>query len=381
MKLSLENKKKMREEIIKNLEQVPEGQRIHLDKELLEQLLFFPVIIKNNYNLENGEKNYTWDGKFSEDIVYKIPVWSGDFLKKIDLSEISFENAMFGNRDLYDSYLSDEQFELLKKDMGEEQYRNVFHNLDVTYIHNFSGTNIVLDFNKIEHIQCCDLSNVDLSKSNFHGYAYKCNFANTGVKLNFADKELSVEPPEWCDFSNNDFSDQTVHYSFFDCGDMLVDECDFKNTGLNIIYDVPSLPVDIMKQILNLCDFYGLVAVHGIDEHILKAFYSEPGCEWYKNRDGVYKERNYKAALEYFLKKDLKSLGYDPNIAEHIIKFRNLLTSGGLDGCYINGKKVLSKEEREQLKNNKIEEYQQYEEEMMSLLSTSLEEQVKHHKR
>lgn len=377
MKLSLENKKIMREEIIKNLEHVPEGQRIHLDKELLEQLLFFPVVINESYNLENGKKIYTWDGEFSEDIVYKIPVWSGDFLKKIDLSEISFENVMFGNYDFYESYLSNSQFELLKKDMGEEQFKKVFCDINNTYIHNFSGTNISIDFNKIEHIQYCDLSNVDLSKSNFHGHAYRCNFSNTGLNINLADEELSVAPPEDCNFSNNNFSDQSIHYSFFDCQDMLVDCCDFKNTGLNIIYDVPSLPIDIMRKILNLCDFYSYIANYGIDEYLLNEFYSLPDNRW-KTRTS--KERNYKEALEYFLKKDLKSLGFDPDIGEHIIKFRNLLARGGLDGCYINGRKVLSKEEREQLKNSKIEEYQQYEEEMMALLSGSLEEQVKHHK-
>ena len=77
-----------------------------------------------------------------------------------------------------------------------------------------------------------------------------------------------------------------------------------------------------MKQILNLCDYYGYVANYGINEHVLNAYYNEPGNEWRKDRDDIYRERNYEQALKYFLKKDLIFHGFDPNIGEQIIKFR-----------------------------------------------------------
>ena len=76
MKLNESAKKELRANIEEQLKQVPDGQRVHLDKELLEDLIFFK-------------------GKNKDGRVIKVPVWTGHFLRKIDLSEISFENVFF----------------------------------------------------------------------------------------------------------------------------------------------------------------------------------------------------------------------------------------------------------------------------------------------
>jgi len=76
MKLNKQGKDELRAQIVEKLVNVPKGQRVHLDKELLEDLLFEEIV----YNKETGG-------------TVKLPIWSGDFLSKIDLSEISFENV------------------------------------------------------------------------------------------------------------------------------------------------------------------------------------------------------------------------------------------------------------------------------------------------
>lgn len=55
-------KRQIRSEIIEKLKNVPEGQRVKVEKTVLENLLFETVAID--------------DGQL------KLPVWSGDFLKK-----------------------------------------------------------------------------------------------------------------------------------------------------------------------------------------------------------------------------------------------------------------------------------------------------------
>ena len=68
MNLSKESKDELRTIIKDNLKNIPDGQQIHLNKDILEFLLFDEIVV-------NQEKN----------LKMKIPVWSGEFLRKIDL--------------------------------------------------------------------------------------------------------------------------------------------------------------------------------------------------------------------------------------------------------------------------------------------------------
>ena len=79
MKLNKESKDKLREQIEKMLEVVPKGERIKIDKEILEELLFEQEMSNRDY----GE------------VLAKFLVWSDDFLSKLDLSEISFDNMVW----------------------------------------------------------------------------------------------------------------------------------------------------------------------------------------------------------------------------------------------------------------------------------------------
>ena len=102
MKLNKQGREELRKKIEEQLQNVPEGQRVHLDKELLEELLFETI----TYNKNTNEK-------------LKLPVWSGDFLRKIDLSEVSFEDVAWTLvvEELWD-YPEEEYYEF----MDEETY-------------------------------------------------------------------------------------------------------------------------------------------------------------------------------------------------------------------------------------------------------------------
>ncbi len=95
MRLSEKDRYAFRERIEVMLRKVPEGQRIKLDKDLLEDLLF----VKKTVNEE-------------KDIMVKLPVWSGKFLRKIDLSEVSFDNVSWTMLDNITSIAISKDFEI-----------------------------------------------------------------------------------------------------------------------------------------------------------------------------------------------------------------------------------------------------------------------------
>lgn len=90
MKLSTKNIKRLRKMVKKTLEKVEEGCKIHLEKELLETLLFDTCYEK----IKNTCPNPLFAGK---KVLVKFFVWSGPFLSKIDLREVSFEDVLWSN--------------------------------------------------------------------------------------------------------------------------------------------------------------------------------------------------------------------------------------------------------------------------------------------
>lgn len=204
------------QEMVKN---VPDGKRIHIDKDLLEKLVF--------YRLE-GKELIRFKGSLDDRSFVKIPVWTGPFLRKIDLSELSFENVFF----------------LSQGEHFYDEKQNVVGNLNIGQLMkskniDFSGTNAVIDFSKVWGgygvvLENCNFCGLDLSHA--HGEyikrAYNCNFSNTNVKINF-------NQPGCCfindDFSNNDYSSIIINNTnryFFPNG--YVENCDFSNTGIQM---------------------------------------------------------------------------------------------------------------------------------------------------
>lgn len=195
MNLTNEEKIAKRQEILQQLIHVPNGQRIKIDKDLLESLIF--------------EKDITTDGK-----PIKFVVWSGEFLSKIDLSEISFDDVQWNIK-----YFKKKE---LRGISGNDYYK------DIECI-NLSNTNVKIDFdnsfnNKVEknkfqfisigHLYKCNFENVDLSESNLKDMVVRCcNFRNCNLNLNneflgFYEILLAGK----CDFSENDLSQFTIDW-------------------------------------------------------------------------------------------------------------------------------------------------------------------------
>ncbi len=227
MKLSNKDKNTLREMIITNLVDVPDGERIQLDKGLLEDLLFEVVTV----NKKKG-------------IRVKLPIWSGDFLKKIDLSQVDFGNVswdMFSNNyyhSLYETLTDSPNALNMISSIRNQCYANGF-------LVNYAGTNARIDLGKsFEAIQFgfisinhASFSKVDLSRQSFNGVKeiaiYNSDFSETGLyipeKIDFRAKS--------CNFSDINLNKLVINADEYYQGHMQhLPDCVLRNTGINIFF-------------------------------------------------------------------------------------------------------------------------------------------------
>lgn len=168
---------KKRKEVEKLLEEVPEGKRIKLDKDQLEDLLFEKIYIAGRY-LNHGKKT-----------LIKFPVWSGPFLRKLDLSEVDFSDVAWGLygknnylRKLHGFNEKDEPTNIphyeIRDDstasdmiitLEDENLKNAVENN--TYAVDYSYTNAKIDLSKSFEAKNC-YGNITVKDCNFEG----CNF-------------------------------------------------------------------------------------------------------------------------------------------------------------------------------------------------------------
>ncbi len=320
MKLNKEGRDELRTKIALELQDVPSGQRIHLDKGLLEELLFETIV----YNKETRE-------------TLKIPFWSGEFLSKIDLSEVSFDNVswsllsrmghgvareFFGYEELIDFEMLLNEFE---KKKGKEQY----------YV-NYSNTNASIDFSRsFEALYGVyyDIYGVRLpliSGVNFYGVDFSnldismfsivddSNLGNTGIRVTSLDKFNPEMVIENVSFENLDLSSITINASHLIGRKAPFISCVFINSKLNIIYD----------------------------------------CEDFK-------------------------LEFGEKYRDYISLWTDLVKSGSLNGCYINGKliELKSKEEIEKSRQMKLIEYEKYKQDIFLAVSQVIDKQKKYVKK
>lgn len=239
MKLNAKGLEDLRIYILKMLEDVPEGKRIKLNNDLLDDLIFFK-------------------GKNKKCEVIKVPIWTGTFLRKLDLSELSFKNVFFGiGKEIYE--YTNKSIAQIMDDEPVERFRKYYSDAGrvfdyvppvivsqlkrhMLYIIDFSYTNIKVNFNEIygDAIECTNFEGVDLSKSNASSlkWAYRCNFSQTNLKLDFSinNNELGLND---CDFSLNNFEGQTLDAVLLcsnndECYSNGVNNCIFWNTRLSI---------------------------------------------------------------------------------------------------------------------------------------------------
>lgn len=205
MKLSresiLELRKKIKEEIEKGYNQC-----ISIENELLEKLIFDTRIDK-----KTGD-------------IIKYPVWTGEFLDKIDLSEVDFSNVCWDARD--------------------EAYDESGHYIDL------SSTNAKIDFNtsygkiirNCNFCECQDLLNIDTMEQ-----IYNSDFSNCDIDIcPLLDKIQGIKSDN--DYKNYVFQNSKLNGCQICCYDynFNIDKCDylsivnsnFTGTTINFICDL-----------------------------------------------------------------------------------------------------------------------------------------------
>lgn len=206
MNFDKSKKNKLRKEILELISDLPNGEMVHLDKNILEDILFVNIKDKRN--------------------TYKIitPILTPEILRKIDLSEISFENVLF-------NYTCQSE-EILKKIYG-------INYLDILYGNKFlidlSYTNANIDFSKIFGRSCykCNFSHVDLSNS-------KLKFLQVVSESDFSYTNIEEVPNKaflsGVNFKGNRFEGQKIPVSRFNINcDNGISGCNFNGTGLKIV--------------------------------------------------------------------------------------------------------------------------------------------------
>ena len=211
---------KLKEKIEVLAENIPDGMMIHLKKDVLEKLLFTEVI----YNKATGD-------------MLKLPTWSGKFLRKIDLSEVSFEDVAWSL--LVPSY-DDVRNDLLDKDIFDRLMSDYYAPHD--YVVDYSMTNANIDFstsfeaknNGFIDIVNCDFSCCDLSKNDMTKFRYasdsKFNFSN----LILPDSDFNMY---YCDLRGLNLSKFTedAYGLISDDTKARFKNCDLRSTNISVL--------------------------------------------------------------------------------------------------------------------------------------------------
>ncbi len=191
MKLNYESREKLRSEVSAYLagSGLPNGKRIKLDKETLENLLFEEIVI-------NPTKK----------VVVKLPVFSGDCLQYIDLSEVSFEDVSWGLLGKNDSDYFGVLSTLVLENGADRSAIARINNLrevvqnrkgEDRYAVKYTFTNAGIDFSKsfeAKHGNC-----VNISSCFFYGRDDENimpNSVDRVVKLNIADSSVDIAIPK-----------------------------------------------------------------------------------------------------------------------------------------------------------------------------------------
>ena len=306
MKISNESKNELRDQIIEQLKRVPEGQRIKLGKDILEDLLFDAVVL----NKEEG-------------IIVKLPVWSGDFLQKIDLSEVDFSDVSWtmlndDDEDLEDRIRNDDGIVVTNDDAITTICRIKKANLsrwDLTggFSATYEGTNAKIDLtksfeakhsNSIE-IFNCNFSGLDFSEQDLTGIKYvllnRADISGTNLSI-----PANIVLEAWVSWLRDiDLSTRKIDAVNYLAGEFAdLGQCDLTNCGVQVILNPDKLKLDSQK-------------------------------------------RELKEAM-----------------------------SSDLVGCYVNGKKVLSDDEKQKLSQQKREEYEVMKNGIFAPITDDIEEQI-----
>lgn len=309
MKLSRQSKDELRKKIVEQLKEVPEGQRVQLDKELLEDLLFEVVTLDK----EKGIK-------------VKLPVWSGEFLKKIDLSQVDF---------------TDVSWNILASDI---------ESLSIYYLECYGI--------KLDKIVISTLKKIKEDNDNrlLSSNGYVVSYVGTNAKIDLSKSFEAIHGKELgiysCDFTGLDFSQQdltdiksiSVYYSSLKKTNLPIGNIPFEAFGSDLSgIDLSTIEIDAQNYLSDNFSNLGACNLTGC------------GVQIRLHAD------------------DIK----DGEEKDDLIQAMNV----NWVGCYVNGKRVLSNEEKQAIATEKREKYGKMKDGIFSSTLGSVEEQVSHMKR
>lgn len=295
MNLNKRGRDELRTKVAEKLKDVPKGKRVILDSKILDQLLFETIVL----NHETKE-------------VIKLPYWSGEFLSKIDLSEVDFSDVSWGF-----AYGATNLKRFFESELSYGRYLSAFGEI----------------FEKNRGLFCVNYSNtntkIDFSKS----FETKHNGTPSMVAINFSG----------VDFSHMDLSD-------FDS----ITDCDLSNTGINVNDNFTNNSYS--NVIFDNVDF-GKITLSAED------FLSETS---------PFSSKCYFVNSRLSIIYNLVECKKEKGAAKYFSNLGRMIKNGKFNGCYINGKLIKSEEERCQLKEENRIEYQKY----IQMLSTSISTQI-----
>lgn len=296
MKLNKQGRDELRKFVEKELQNKKVEERIKLDKNILECLLFEKVIYRKN-----------------PQCFLKLPIWSGSFLQKLDLSAISFDDVS------WTLMAGGEKSAISSKIFDPECWEYFLHNFNFGSNNRveYQNTNAKIDFNKSFE-----------SKVGLGVLIFYCNFSGTSLK--------EVD---------------TSHFQY-------IQGCSFSNTGLVISESLKKEK----SSIFHYSDLSGLDLGNIIIKAIDIASNGGPligmGCNLSNTRISIL----------------LQSEDFKDKV--HQNNFRTILASGDLNGCYINGKRVLSSEEKTARKEQVLKQYEDYKSQIFDSISASIQKQL-----
>lgn len=312
MHLNTVDKNKLRRMIEEKVVNIPHGKRIKIEKNILEELLF------------HKEKS-------NKGILAKFIIWFGDFLTKIDLSEVSFEDVVW---DITHA-----------NDFKSNPYRSV--NKIV-----LNNTNCHIDFstsyeykNKIREkysISNCELENVNLIGFDIFNNIENCNLKNTNIVFSKGNYNKNITN---CNLEGNNLFGTTIHLTqLLGCSmEGTLTFSNIKNTNINIIYNYKR-PSNYYEKLKTLRE---LETKDGRNDSELRTY------------------NNLKYELREYI--GLDKLG--KRLGEKI-------KNGELVGCYVNGKYIKSEELKNMNRNVMIEKLKNEKEELINSLERSIDDQV-----
>lgn len=266
MKLNEEGKQQVRDSICRDLKGLSSDKKIKFDKDLLEELLFFRV-------------------KYDTDKYLKLPVWSGEFLEKLDLSEVDFSDVSYSM--LFDVYTdkSNSQFDDIYKLINEKVPNNYIKSA-IYYV----NTNANIDFKKsfeykrngVIRIHGCNFTGTNLSNNEIddtfdiiHGYFYGSNLKISTIRNNSSAQ-------------SSDFTGVNLSYYDVDVQKVLNSSYPFhnsivRNTGINIF--------SVSRDMECLDEFLSQYYAGRFDGCFVNGVYIKSQEELSKSKEGL--RRNY----------------------------------------------------------------------------------------